>query len=164
MARAEKEGFVHFFPADIGFTGRNEGKVLSVLRHPKSGGTPRIAEHSDEAFAPILHGDPNHVVLCAGGVAALKRLADADRRGEPPPTVIVLRPDSPVIGLDRLGPNLKAAIAQAARVDSYGFTPDSSYRWLLAKIRGESDPTPTNADNVAEHDPPSTYDPTKQPR
>ena len=166
-AQAEKEGFIHYLQDAVGFTGRSEGKVVSVLRHPMNGRAPLFAEHSDEAQAPTILGDPNHVVLCAGGLAGLSRLVEADRKGEPRPTIIVLRPNSPLVGLGRLAPDLVALLERAERVDTYGFPPDPAFHRLLSQMRRRDEDDEENLTSTSDHDlpdsdPASGYDPTKK--
>lgn len=132
-----------------------------------NGRAPLFAEHSDEAQAPTILGDPNHVVLCAGGLAGLSRLVEADRKGEPRPTIIVLRPNSPLVGLGRLAPDLVALLERAERVDTYGFPPDPAFHRLLSQMRRRDEDDEENLTSTSDHDlpdsdPASGYDPTKK--
>ena len=155
IGRAEQQRFVHYYPNDVAFLGWTDGKVHCALRHPKDERWVRFAEHSDEACAPVLLGDPSHVVLCAGGIAALKRLTELERNQASPPTVIVLRPNSPLVGLDRLGPELRDQIAKAREVTFAGFQPDAMFLRLLDQIRGVP---PENTD----YSTPVDYDPVEE--
>ena len=91
------------------------------------------------------------MVLCAGGIAALKRLTELEGSQAIPPTVIVLRPNSPLVGLDRLGPELRDQIANAKEVTFAGFQPDAMFLHLLDQIRGVP-PEDTDDSTLVDYD------------
>lgn len=88
-----------------------------------------------------------------------------ERSQATPPTVIVLRPNSPLVGLDRLGPELRDQIANAGQVTFAGFQPDAMFLRFLDQIRG-APPGETDDFDPADYDPTDeatdTPDPSKK--
>lgn len=88
-----------------------------------------------------MPGDPNRIVLCGGGIAALRALAEAARAGQPLPTVIALDVDHPTVSLDKISDDLRSRIANSVKKPSwYGMAATETLHRLVAEIRGENGP------------------------
>ena len=114
---------------------------MSAWRHPLTGQDIRRIVHSDLAYSPAMPGDPNRVVLCGSGVAALRALAEAAKAGQPLPTVIALDVDHPAVSLDRVSDELRSLIANSIQDPTcYGLIATETMLHLVAKMRGGGGP------------------------
>lgn len=128
----------------MAFCGRQGDRIMSAWRHSTVRHDIRRVVHSDLAYSPVMPGDPNRIVLCGGGIAALHALAEAARAGQPLPTVIALDVDHPAVSLDKISDDLKSWIANSVDEPSwYGMAATETLHRLVAKIRGENDPRET---------------------
>ncbi|MFC7694865.1 hypothetical protein ACFQY5_40255 [Paeniroseomonas aquatica] len=104
-------------------------------------------------------GDPQRVVFVTDGVTALRALAEAERNGKAPPTVIALYLPSPGSVLLRLPPDLRDMIANAESVSGFGVVNikevnECVEQWKLLYGRGQHESY--SEDSKHEYDPSDT--------
>lgn len=117
IADAERAGFLTYQPRD----GANSGEPLYVgsdaggraLNAIDGAGAPAAAAATGalrDRVAPVLPGDPGHVVVAPSGADALAAWQNADAAGQPRPTVIVASAPSQLAARAQL-------LGQAKRVE-----------------------------------------------
>lgn len=122
IRRAEQAKFLHYGRNGIAFLGLDADRswAISAWLHPCSDGPSRVIQNSDLSVPPMLPGDPQQVVLCSDGVSALRALAEAERNGRSPPTVIALYGSRPENLLLTLPQELRDLVVNAERVTGFG--------------------------------------------
>lgn len=152
LDRADKAKFIHYCPGEgIAFLGRlaDQPAAVSAWLHPIPEKPYRALPGSDDSVPPVLMGDPQRVVFVTDGVTALRALAEAERTGKTPPTVVALYLPSPGSVLLRLPPDLRDMIANAESVSGFGVVNikevnECVEQWKILYGRGHHEP-------VAEH-------------
>lgn len=112
------------------------------------------------AVPPVLPGDPRNVVLCADGVAALRALAEAERSGEAPPTVIALYGARPENALRVLPADLQALVGQAENVRAFGAADTPALIALVQRIQAAHTSPASQPDDNDPPDGPAATHPT----
>lgn len=162
IRRAEQARFLHHCGNGVAFlgTGAERGRAVAAWLHPHLEGPGRAMPDTDMAVPPVLPGDPRNVVLCADGVAALRALAEAERSGEAPPTVIALYGARPENALRVLPADLQALVGQAENVRAFGAADTPALIALVQRIQAAHTSPASQPDDNDPPDGPAATHPT----
>lgn len=140
VARAEQAKFIHACGPEVAFLGWDHARrwAVSAWMHPLPQGRSRAAAHSDPSTPPVLIGGSDTVFLCTDGLTALNALAEAERAGRKPPTVIALYGPRPDIQITNVSDEARQAILSARSVLPYGTIGTPELLRAIEALRGEA--------------------------